>query len=129
MRAIKIDVIKHEVYNVDIQMGIDDIYKQLECETFTVPYAHANGDGLYVDDESLVKGPEFLIGGFAYKEYPHQPLFGHGLLIGVDEDGNSKDAQSDLEKIKKNVVFLKDLAFVKDCYEQLSNAPFQIYRI
>jgi hypothetical protein len=129
VRAIKIDVIKHEVYNVDIQTGIDDIYKQLECETFTIPYAHENGDGLYVDDESLVKGPESLIGGFAYKEYPHQPLFGHGLIIGVDEDGNSKDAQSNLEKIKKNVVFIKDMKFLTDCFDQLTNAPFQIYRL
>jgi hypothetical protein len=129
VRAIKIDVIKHDVYNVDIQTGIDDIYKQLECETFTVPYAHANGDALYLDDETLVKGPESLIGAFAYKDYPNQPLFGHGLIIGVDENGESQDAQSEIEKIKKNVVFLKDLAFVRDCYDQLSNAPFQIYRI
>lgn len=103
MRAIKIDVIKREVYEVNLpNTNIEHIYRELECDCFTFATKLSTKDFLYVDDEGLLRPDP--IGAFSVRGYP-QILSGHGLVIGVNGAGASIDAHIDLEQIKDLVNF------------------------
>ena len=103
MKAIKIDVRNKTVSIIDLKKGFRNTQKELECELFTCIGLPKN-DALYIDDEGLLK--EEPIGAFMIGSYP-QPLSGHGLIIGTDEEtGESQDCQSTLEEIKKSVRFI-----------------------
>ena len=107
--AIKIDVVKQEVYPVQISTkNIDDIYNQLACDIFTCPMTLDNNDTLFVDDEGLFIDPSALLGAFYMDGYPSQPLFGHGLIVGIDDEGETDEVLSTVEEIKKKVTFLND---------------------
>ena len=107
--AIKIDVVKQEVYPVQISTkSIDDIYTQLACDIFTCPMTFDNNDTLFVDDEGLFIDPSALLGAFYIDGYPSQPLFGHGLIVGIDDEGETDEVLSTVEEIKKKVTFLND---------------------
>ena len=103
MRAIKIDVVKKEVYDVEIDSSIKSIYGHLGVECFCqVGKRFPNGDMLLVDDNGLII--DSPIGAFEIGQYP-QVLSGHGLFIGTDGIGETANAQSDLEFIKTIVRF------------------------
>ncbi len=103
MRAIKIDVVKKDVYEVDVNNSLEAIYQQLECDCFTtVAINFRNSDSLLVDDEGLLHEP---LGAFIIGTYP-QPLSGHGLIQGVGEEGETIPAKSKLDYIKSIVVFV-----------------------
>lgn len=103
MRAIKIDVTKKEIYEVEITDDIKTIYKHLGCDCFCqVGRGLKSGDMLLVDDNGLLH--EKPIGAFTFGTYP-QPLSGHGIFIGTDEAGETIDAQSDIEFIRTQVRF------------------------
>ena len=107
--AIKIDVVKQEVYPVQISTkNIYDIYNQLACDIFTCPMTLDNNDTLFVDDEGLFIDPSALLGAFYMDGYPSQPLFGHGLIVGIDDEGETDEVLSTVEEIKKKVTFLND---------------------
>lgn len=107
--AIKIDVINQDVYPVEITVNkIDDIYEQLACDIFTCPLIFDNNDALYVDDEGLFVEPSTLLGAFYIDGFPSQPLFGHGLIVGTDDNGETDEVLSTVESIKKKVTFLND---------------------
>jgi hypothetical protein len=107
--AIKIDVVKQEVYPVHISTkNIDDIYNQLACDIFTCPMTLDNNDTLFVDDEGLFIDPSALLGAFYIDGFPSQPLFGHGLIVGIDDEGETDEVLSTVEEIKKKVTFLND---------------------
>ena len=107
--AIKIDVINQDVYPVEITVNkIDDIYAQLACDIFTCPLIFDNNDALYVDDEGLFVEPSTLLGAFYIDGFPSQPLFGHGLIVGTDDNGETDEVLSTVESIKKKVTFLND---------------------
>lgn len=104
MRAIKIDVTKKEIYDVEITASIKTIYKHLECEYFCqVGRRLKTGDMLLVDDNGLLH--EKPIGAFTFGTYP-QTLSGHGIFIGTDSAGETIDAQSDIEFIRSQVKFV-----------------------
>jgi hypothetical protein len=107
--AIKIDVVKQEVYPVQISTkNIDDIYNQLACDIFTCPMTFDNNDTLFVDDEGLFIDPSALLGAFYIDGFSSQPLFGHGLIVGIDDEGETDEVLSTVEEIKKKVTFLND---------------------
>ena len=107
--AIKIDVVKQEVYPVQISTkNIDDIYNQLACDIFTCPMTLDNNDTLFVDDEVLFIDPSALLGAFYIDGFSSQPLFGHGLIVGIDDEGETDEVLSTVEEIKKKVTFLND---------------------
>lgn len=107
--AIKIDVVNQEVYPVTVQVGnLDDIYNHLACDLFTCPMTFPNTDVLYVDDEGLFVDPSALLGAFYIDGFPSQPLFGHGLIMGTDDEGETDEVMSSVEEIKKKVTFLSD---------------------
>lgn len=78
------------------------IYQTLKCERFDVVRLEG-GDGIFIDDEGLLKdepGPFFSLWG-----YPN-PLAGHGLVLGCDQDGNSCDPVVTVQELRDWVVWL-----------------------
>lgn len=128
INAIKIDVVKKDVYPVIMKRGLNDMYELLDCDIVTMPVILKNDDGLYVDDEALLREPADQHGAFIFSDYPFQPLFGHGLIIGCDDRGDQADALSNVEDIKSKVVFL-DKEGLKEEQERLLNKGFEFYEI
>ena len=86
MKSILIDVKKQEVKEVEHDDTLASIYKHVDCGTFDV----VNIDGvnsIYVDDVSLA---------------------GNGLVLGVDEEGETTSPTLMLEEVKKAVTFLPE---------------------
>lgn len=103
MKALHINVITKEITEIDLEKGLQPLYKALECDTFAavVPRGFPAGDCLYIDDEGLLKEP---IGAFTVKGFP-QVLSGHGLVVGTDEDGDSADVKLTLDELKEIAEF------------------------
>ena len=83
MRAVLIDAENMEVRTVDYTGDYRDIYKLIGCDTFTTVTLE-NGDSIFVDDDGMYTQTHV----FNLKEF-HQPLFGNGLVLGCDEEGES----------------------------------------
>ena len=97
MKALKIDVTSQTVYEVEIKdwRGIAPLIGN-GCTLFCVPYDFSNKDGLYSDDEGLLQ--EKMIGAFKFSFWD-VPLVGNAIILGTDEDGESIDYKSNMEKI------------------------------
>jgi len=107
MKAIKIDVETCEVYYIDLDYkDYRSIYPAIGngCNLFSIPVSYENGDGLYVDDEGLMH-PE-IVGYFTMKGWEY-PIAGNAIILGSDEEGESKDCKTDIEDIRKQVIFIK----------------------
>jgi hypothetical protein len=101
MKAILIDSINKEVKEVEMGKGIDEMYKHIGCQIFTIGMHLSKRDAIFVDDEGLMNDPTHF---FVY-EGAHQPFAGNGLIMGSDSHGNSKDCKIDINEVKKNVKF------------------------
>jgi len=101
MKAILIDSINKEVKEVEIGKGIDEMYKFLNCEIFTIASYLPKNDAIFVDDEGLMNGTDTF---FTY-EGAHQPFAGNGLIMGSNSKGESVDCKIDLNEVKKKVDF------------------------
>ena len=101
MKAILIDSINKEVKEVEIGKGIDEMYKFLNCEIFTIASYLPKNDVIFVDDEGLMNGTDTF---FTY-EGAHQPFAGNGLIMGSNSKGESVDCKIDLNEVKKKVNF------------------------
>lgn len=100
-KAYHVDVVNEEIKEVEITC-FDDLYKYIDCRTFTTAGSLKNMDTMFVDDEGL------LVAGkrtFNYSGYSHQPLFGNGLLVGGTMNGDSCSPTTDLETFKQMVSF------------------------
>jgi len=88
-KAILIDPIAREVSEVLIPSTgtLEAIYKFLDCRCFTIAAHLENQDAIFVDDEGLLKDPEHF---FVTTHYP-QPLAGKALIMGTDDEGETKD--------------------------------------
>jgi hypothetical protein len=125
MKAIFINARDKRVEQIDINPGLEELYKTLDVRVITVAYSQdpAVTDDLIVDDEALLKDVSDLPGGFWADFYPSQPLLGNALMLGVDpETGESKDCTVTLEEITKRVRFLTDDE-LKYFYNLLKDIP------
>jgi len=97
MKALKIDVTTKQVYEIEIG-NWKDIAPAIGngCTTFCVPYEFENMDGLYSDDEGLLHP---TINGAFKLPYWDVPLVGNAIILGTDDEGDSIDYQSSIEKI------------------------------
>ena len=108
MRAIKIDVRRKEVYEIDIEPGLDAMYTALECdmvEAVTIArdfYSRSFGgrETLWVDEEGLLHDP---IGAF---ELNGRAFSGHGLILRTTEEGESTGTKIALENIQQYTRFI-----------------------
>jgi hypothetical protein len=101
MKAILIDSINKEVKEVEIDKGIDNMYKLLNCQIFTIATYLPKEDAIFVDDEGLLNGTDVF---FTY-EGAHQPFAGNGLIMGCDDEGESTDCKISFAEVKDKVKF------------------------
>ena len=128
MKAIRIDAKNKRIEVVDLGPELSDIYNHLDCTTFTVAYPQTVepvSDVIYVDDDGLFRNPEDLLGAFFIDIYPAQPLFGHALIVGSDDEGGNADVTFTIEQISDMVQFLEPDE-VK-MYQELLTKPPQIF--
>lgn len=77
------------------------IYKWIGCDCFDVARFAQNGDGCFVDDEGLlVQRPPTDF--FVLPGYP-EPLAGKGLVMGVDDEGESISPKTPWDEFVKGV--------------------------
>lgn len=122
MKAIKIDVEKRDVYNIEMGKDYREIYKVIgnNCTMFAVPVTFENMDSLFCDDESLLRND--IKGGFMMPGWV-TPIIGNAVIIGTDDEGESVDCLSDLDEIKSKVVFLDLNAILDYRDDALSRGP------
>lgn len=103
MRFIKIDVVKKEVYEVELEDSLHAMVSALDCEYMEHIIQLSNGDVLLADEEGLMRADP--PGAFVFKPF-HRALAGHGLLIGVSSFGKTIPAKSEVEHIKRLIEFI-----------------------
>lgn len=103
MKAIKIDVVKKSLYEIEIK-DWHDIAPAIgnECTLFACPVSFDNDDSIYVDDEGLHRELE---GGFAMLNWQY-PLVGNGIILGTDEEGDMVDYKSNIDELNRMIVFI-----------------------
>tara|TARA_R100000231_G_scaffold78079_1_gene60465 strand:+ start:328 stop:657 length:330 start_codon:yes stop_codon:yes gene_type:complete len=103
MKAILINVKDQSITEVEHDNTLDNIYDLLDCRTFDVVRID-EVDSIYVDDEGLFVEDQlfFEFGGDAQAVR----LAGNGLILGVDDEGNSTSPNITLEEVKGKVGFL-----------------------
>lgn len=121
MKCIKIDVVAKEVYEIEIDGDLQSMYDALglECDmiekAFYLPIVSAvestsRMDACMVDEESLVKGDDYIKGAFAFHKNrgnTYGPYFNNGIIIGCDTDGNTVAHRQIFDKIKESVQFFE----------------------
>ena len=98
IRGIQIDAEKRTVKEVRVIGDYKAIYPFINCDCFTV-VGISDTEGIYVDDEGLLKEPKHF---FMYQGYP-EPLAGNGLILGTNDEGDSVDTQLTVEFVRKQI--------------------------
>lgn len=106
LTGILIDPWEKRIKEVEVsQNDITDIYKLLDIQVFTV-VGLSDSESLFIDDEGLFKNDQ----RFFYTElYPHNPLAGKGLILGLDRaSGDSKSTRFTVEELENKVMWISD---------------------
>lgn len=98
MRAIKIDCVKKEIYEIDIKGDNPSMYSALDSDWVDM-VGLSRTEALWVDGEGLRRQP--LLGAFRIDGYP-QALPGHGLIIGLRGPENTSSKLT-IEEVRKMV--------------------------
>ena len=100
MKAYYIDPILKFVAQVDYSGDYKEIYKWIDATTFDVVNINSYGDGLYVDDEGLLKEHNYYyeLPVYRYKPsgfggYNQEVYAGKSIIIGSDSKGDSDDVK------------------------------------
>ena len=104
MKAILIDVKTQEIKEGDHDGKLQNIYDLIDCRTIDIVRID-DVNGIFVDDEGLLKDN-------LYFEYSGSEnvfkLAGSGLILGVDDEGNSISPTLTVEDVKSKVNFLPE---------------------
>lgn len=104
MKAFLINPFEKSITEVEHNGDYREIYKLCDYQTFDVVRLE-EGDGIYVDDEGLLK----TIAADSFfslpATHPHQAYVGKALVLGCDEEGNSTSPKISLEELKARVRF------------------------
>ena len=104
MKAILIDVKTQEIKEVEHDNTLQNIYGLLDCRVFDVVRID-NVNSIFVDDEGILKDN-------LYFQYSGSSgifqLAGNGLILGVDDKGESISPTLNVEDVKGKVNFLPE---------------------
>ena len=131
IKAIKIDVERQEVYEIEIENTLQGKYDAIgnDCELIEVggyfprmtePFSRPR-DVMYVDEEIAAKlGFEFArildIGVFKYAVPPYsqnaevlnnlvaQQCIGNAIIVGTDQEGNTISHHQTIESVKQRIL-------------------------
>jgi hypothetical protein len=107
MRAIKIDVEKAMVYEIDLAKGLKPMYDAIGngCSLIEAPARFPDGDALFCDEEITFR-PSDMKGAFSLSFWDlRDPIINNAIIVGGDEEGESKDAVMDIQDIIKSITF------------------------
>ena len=104
MKAILIDVKTQEIKEVEHDNTLQNIYDLIDCRAFDLVRID-DVNSIFVDDEGILKDN-------LYFEYSGSngsfQLAGNGLVLGVDDEGNSISPTLTVEDVKGKVNFLPE---------------------
>ena len=104
VKAILIDVKNQEVKEVEHDNTLQNIYDLIDCRVFDIVRID-NVNSIFVDDEGILKDN-------LYFQYSGSngifQLAGNGLLLGIDDEGNSISPTLTVEDVKDKVRFLSE---------------------
>ena len=100
MRAILIDPEAKTITEVDYTGDYKNIYVHIGVDCFTVVRLSPT-ETVFIDDEGLYRENQKYV---IWKDY-YQPLAGKGLILGIDESGESIATELDLQYVKSMVTF------------------------
>lgn len=102
MKAILINVKNKEIKEVEHDNTLKSIYEHVECKTFDVVRID-DINSIFVDDDGLVNSDLY----FRYfANSSSATLAGNGLILGVDDEGESISPTISVEEVKDSVHFL-----------------------
>lgn len=102
-QAIKIDVAAKSLSLITLKDWRDIAPTISEnCSIFECPVTFENGDTIYIDEEGLYNDFE---GGFTMDGWRY-PLVGNALLIGSDEEGESKNVETTMVELLKLITWV-----------------------
>ena len=115
MKAILIDPKAKQVMQIDYSGDYRHIYEHLsfinffgnshKVRTFDIVRTPTGGDGIYVDDEGLYAPAEDKHWyNIKYKDQDMM-LVNRSLVVGCDDEGNSKDCVSTVEDIQSRITW------------------------
>jgi len=100
MKAYYIDPILQFVAEVEFipesnLHGFRRIYEWIDATTFDCVNLNTYGDGMYIDDEGLLKESNyfFKVPIWNGEDYVQRMYCGKALILGVDSDGDSDDVK------------------------------------
>lgn len=102
MKAFVIDPFAREITEVSYEGDYTEIYKHIKADLFCTVTVSDLGDTLFLDDEGLFKSEQKFFQWVGYG----QPLAGRALVLGTDEEGESRDCQLTLRDIENSVRWL-----------------------
>lgn len=88
-------------YNGDYK----EISAAIGCEIFDIVRID-DKNTIFVDDEGLINGTSFSVGMFRFDGDHPAELAGRGLVLGIDEEGESVSPTWSIEDISRQVSFL-----------------------
>ena len=106
MKTILINPKLQTINYVDYNGDYKQIYKFLECSTYSAIYPFEKSlDALFHDDIGSLGNSNYYF-KFTYDDGYQSLIGGNGLIIGCDDKGESKHAETSIDEIKKRVTFI-----------------------
>lgn len=102
MHAVLVDPATQTISNVDYTGDLEHMYKLLNVDIVEVVDMGEAGD-LWVDEEGLFKVTADAM--FIVSDLLHQSIAGRGLILGVNEDGETIAAPHDADYYKNKFQF------------------------
>lgn len=100
MKAILINSKDRTIVEVEHNGDYKQIYTLIGADTFDV-VGIDDVNSIYVDDEGLLNNPRYF---FEWQGYG-QPLAGNGLILGVDDEGDTVATNLTVEYVNSMVSF------------------------
>ena len=104
MKAILIDVKTQEIKEVEHDDTLQNIYDLINCRAFDLVRID-DVNSIFVDDEGILK--DNLYFEYSVSDRVFQ-LAGNGLVLGVDDEGNSISTTLTVEDVEGKVNFLPE---------------------
>jgi hypothetical protein len=111
MKAVKIDVEKQDIYEIEFEGGLDAIYRIIGngCDCFecpiTFPSENNLGNGLYCDGEILFRVHD-IKGGFQLDSWD-SPIMNNAMIVGTDSDGYDVDHDIDILDLQTKINWIR----------------------
>lgn len=115
MRAIFIDSVNKQVTEITLDTTIsiiDQWYKILNVSMVEVACHIDFKNSIIVDEEGMLKPCNHF---FNY-DGAHQPFAGSGLIVGVDDEGETISCDLSLDEVKSKVTFMSFVDVINNIF-------------